>query len=607
MVLGNSLTSTGLVTATQSQLLTYFTDQLQTIYGSTINLNSDTPDGQWVNILIQSVLDLQDLLLQIYNSFDPDQAIGTQLDQRVTINGITRQAGTYSATNITLILSQSVNLYGLDQSNNPVFTVADSAGNQWQLITTQLGVGPGTVVYSFQASTPGAVLTTPNTIVVPVTIVLGVTSVNNPSAQTNVGLNEETDAALRLRRQQSVSIVSQGYYAGLLAAIENIQGVSSAFIFENNTNGTNANGVPSHTIWVIVAGTPTSLLAPAYSATTTYTWGQIASSGGVNYISWSNTNLGNAVSNATFWGVYNPVAMAIYTKRNAGCGMYGSTSYNVTQIDGTTMTIQWDTVVQQNLFTAFTVTSINGTNPPNIAAILSGLPKSFVPGVDATVNINMLSTLVQAIDSNTLVTNAGFSTALTQVATLSGVAASGTFMFSYGGNNTTAINWNDSASTIQTKVRNVTGLSTAVVTGSIASQTLTISLGSSSALTLLTVVSNSLQTAGSAAITFAFNEGYANTLAPTSPKFQFAVASNQIIILPMIMSPASLIIAPSGSQTFTGLGGYGTLVYTLSQNQSSGSINASTGVYVAGSNGGTDIVVVTDAFGNTASASVTVT
>ena len=133
-------------------------------------------------------------------------------------------------TNVTVTVSQALNLYGLDQTAQPVYTVADNAGNQWQLQTTQHLSTPGTYVFSFQAANPGAVLTTINTITVPVTIVLGVTSINNPTTYTTLGINEETDAALKIRRQKSVSLASQGYLAGLLAALENINGVTSAFV-----------------------------------------------------------------------------------------------------------------------------------------------------------------------------------------------------------------------------------------------------------------------------------------------------------------------------------------------------------------------------------------
>lgn len=556
----NIIDADGLQTATQAELLTYYTTKLQAIYGADINLNSDTPDGQWVNILIQTVLDLQDLLTQIYNSFDPDSAIGVVLDQRVAINGIQRQAGTFSVTNVTLVLTQSVNLYGLDQEAQQIFTVSDNAGNQWQLQTTQLGVGPGTVSYAFQAVTPGANLTTPNTITVPVTIVLGVQSINNPSAQTTVGLNEESDATLKIRRQQSVSIGSQGYLAGLLAALQNIPGVSSAFVYENNTSSTDGDGVPGHSIWVIVAGTAAA----------------------------------------------EDIANAIYTKRNAGCGLFGSTSYPIVQVDGSTFIVNWDTVSPQNLYIAFTATSINGTNQPNIAAIVAGLPALFVPGVAAEVNINTLATLVQQIDPNTLVTLAGFSTALSQILILSGVPASGTFMIRYNGNNTAAINWNDSTATIQSKLQSVTGLADATVSGTLAGQTLTITLGVTSALSLLTVTSNSLQTSGPMAITFLYQESYQNILSPLSNKYQFAVASSQIVVLPMILTPVTSTVSRNATQQFTGVGGYGTLVYSMQANPSGGAINSSTGLYTAGASTGADIAKVTDSMGNTATAAITV-
>ena len=606
-VLGNLLSSQGLTTATQAQLLAYFTSAYQSIYGSSINLASNTPDGQWMNIQIQAILDVEDLLTQIYNSFDPDNAIGVQLDQRVAINGIQRQAGTFSITNITVVLTQSVNLYGLDQSAQSVYTVSDNSGNQWQLITTQLAAGPGTEVYAFQAASPGANLTIPNTITVPVTIVLGVQSVNNPTAQSVIGINEETDAALRIRRQQSVSISSQGYLQGLLATLLNIQGITSANVYENNTSSTNADGVPGHSIWVIVAGNPVVVPTTAYNSATTYSYGQIVTSSNVNYISWQNNNLNNAVTNASFWGVYNPVAEAIYNKRNAGCGMFGSTNYTVTQIDGSPFVVDWDVVAPINLFISFTATSINGINQPNIAGIITGIVNNFAPTVYQEVNINALATIVQQVDPNTLVTNAGFSIASTQVATLSGTAASGTFEFSYNGNNTSAINWNDSTSTIQSKLRAVTGLSAATVTGTIAGGTLTIALGIVSISSLITVVSNSLMTSAPAAITFSWNEGYTNTLLPASKRDQFVVAAAQIIILPMILSPTAVTVISTKTQTFTGLGGYGTLVYSLQTNVSGGSINSSTGVYTAGATPGTDVALVTDAFGNTATATITVT
>lgn len=556
----NVIDASGLQVASQSELVTNFTTAMQTIYGSDIDLSSNTPDGQMMMIFLQAVLDLEDLLVQIYNMFDPDNAIGVILDQRVAINGIQRQAGTNTVTNITLVVSQALNLYGLDQEDQPVFTVADNAGNQFQLQTTQNIATPGTYVYSFQAAEPGAVLTVPNTITVPVTIVLGVTSINNPTAATTIGLDEESDAALKVRRQKSVSLASQGYLAALLAALENINGVTSAFVYENLTDAADGDGVPGHSIWVIVAGTAAAA----------------------------------------------DIAQAIYTKRNAGCGMKGDTTYTITQVNGVPFVVRWDVVVQQPLFIKFTASSINGTDLPDLASIREQLPETFVPGVFEEVDINHMATKVQDIDDNTLVTDAGFSTGETQTLDLSGVPASGSFKITYNGVESAAINWDDSLPTINTKVQAVTGLSACVVTGSLASQQLVFDLSAIVPIQgLIYVATNSLQTSAPAAITFSYDAAYTDTLSPSVKNRQFTVSEDNIIITPMLVSPATATVAASGNQQFTGLGGYGPYTWAITVNNSGGSID-SNGLYTAGGSPGVDTIQVTDAFGNTATAAATV-
>lgn len=94
-------------------------------------------------------------------------------------------------------------------------------------------------------------------------------------------------------------------------------------------------------------------------------------------------------------------------------------------------------------------------------------------------------------------------TPATQHLALSGVAASGTFLLNYGGHATAAINFDDTAAEIQTKLRAVLGLSGVLVTGSIASQSLNVQFsGVYGQPVLLTVTSNSLETSGTTPITF---------------------------------------------------------------------------------------------------------
>lgn len=351
----------------QAELVTFYTATYQAIYGADIDLDSNTPDGQMMNIQIQVVLDLLDLLTQINNDFDPDHALGVILDSRVAYNGIQREGGTFTLTNVSITVTKALTLQGLDTFPTDPFTVSDNAGNNWQLQTTQNFSGAGTYVLAFQAAVPGAVLTTPNTITTPVTIVLGVAGINNPTTYTSLGINEETDAQLKIRRQKSVALASQGYNQALEAALLNLNGMVSAFVFENTTGLTDADGTPGHSIWVIVSGT-----VPAAD-----------------------------------------IANVIYLERTEGAGMRGAVSFIITQADGSPFVVFWDDVIAENLFIKFTATSLDGINAPNIAAIRAGLVTLLVPGVNEQVNINDLATLVQEIDNNTLVTNAGFSLSAT--------------------------------------------------------------------------------------------------------------------------------------------------------------------------------------------------
>lgn len=348
------------------ELVSDLNSKLEIIYGSDINLDPETPDGQFVTIFSQAIRDIEELILGVGSSFDPDQAEGVILDQRVAINGIQRNKGSNTITNVDVTTSKSVNLYGLDHSGpEQKFIVEDSIGNQWILRNTANILQQDTVTLSFQSVEEGQILSTPNTITTPVTIVDGVVSVNNPYEATTIGIGEETDEDLKRRRRQSVSLSSQGFLDGLLAELRNLTGMIDAYVYENRTSADpDSRGIPSHSIWVVTDGTSSD----------------------------------------------EDIANAIYRKRNAGAGIKeGAKSYTITQVDGTPLTVYWDEVNVANLFVRFDVTPLDPNKPVSIQVIKDNLPTIFKSGVGGQVNINDLACDVQSIDNNALVTNAGFS------------------------------------------------------------------------------------------------------------------------------------------------------------------------------------------------------
>lgn len=306
------LDATGLTVETATEITAALVAGFQIIYGSDINVAQNSRDGQIIGILTQMGVDLRELLVGINNSFDPDQAVGIILDQRVTLNNIRRAGGTYTAQPIDIITSATVFLQGLDANfNNPNgtgYTVQDDSGNLFILVDSVTLTSGTHTGLTFRAKQIGDVDVPINTITSPVTIVAGVVSVNNSSAAISIGQDQETDAQLRTRRQQSVANSSAGYLNGLLGIVLGLTGVVSAVLYENVTDSVDGNGIPAHGIWLIVEG-----------------------------------------------GANSDIANAIYTKKSYGANRKGSVSINITTASGAVFVAKFDRPTAVNLYIQFTL------------------------------------------------------------------------------------------------------------------------------------------------------------------------------------------------------------------------------------------------------------
>ena len=238
--------------------------------GETINFDSSSPDGQLTNIIAQLISDNKELIREVYNSFNPDNCSGTVQDSRYALNYITRNNGTFTIQDIEITVNQTVTLEGLDGRYNDInaasYTVSDNAGNLWYLIATstiQLGLGETTITVTlpFRSRLKGDYTSPTGTIQNQVTKVLGVISVNNLVAPTAKGQPQETDAQFRVRRNRSTAIKGQNNYDAMNAQLLELDGVTDAIVFVNDTDTPNTtvtgdpdNGVPAYSIWAIVIG-----------------------------------------------------------------------------------------------------------------------------------------------------------------------------------------------------------------------------------------------------------------------------------------------------------------------------------------------------------------
>lgn len=362
----NALDATGLTIDSPAETRDKFLNGTLTypgmrqIYGADINVAPNSPDGEFVDIGVQFTQDFLELLQQVFTSMDPDQAIGRVLDMRCAINGVTRNAGTKTVTPVSVTVTQALTLTGLDDDPVNPFTVADTSGNQYQLVSTHAFVAAGTASLVFQCSVLGEITPLLNTITTIVTITLGVGSVNNPSAATILGTVEESDFSLRIRRAKSVALPSKGFFEGLYGGLVDVAGVTSVNLLENTTNTTDGNGIPGHSIWAIVAG-----------------------------------------------GTNADIAQVIYVKRNAGCGMKGSVSVNVTQVDGSIFIVQFDRPTSENLWIQLDVHAVTGT--VDTAYIAAQILQRLSYQIGQTVVVSDIIALVQTIAPNAAISATGVS------------------------------------------------------------------------------------------------------------------------------------------------------------------------------------------------------
>lgn len=254
------ITATGPVVKDFNTLLEEIQTNYNNIYatdGNSINFDSETPDGQLTNIFAQAMADVRDLMIEVYNSFNPDNCSGTVQDSRYALNYITRNGGTFTVQNIDVTVNQTVTLNGLDANYNDLnaaaYTVSDSAGNLWYLIDTTT-LQSGTTSLPFRSQNYGYFNSPIGTITIQITKVLGVVNVINSVAPTTLGEEQETDNEFRLRRNRSTAIRGQNNLDAMLGQLLELEGVSDADIWVNYTNEIDETGTAPNTVWVIVEG-----------------------------------------------------------------------------------------------------------------------------------------------------------------------------------------------------------------------------------------------------------------------------------------------------------------------------------------------------------------
>ena len=240
-----TVSENGIQAPSYAEIFEYFQSKAREIFGQDVNIDADTQDGQLISIFALALSDVNAQAIATYNQFNPNTAVGVGLDSAVKTNGISRHTATNSTVDLVLIGQAGTVI------TNGVAT--DDNENRWLLPDQVIIPVSGEITVTATAEEVGTIEASPNTITQIGTPTLGWQSVNNPTTAT-VGVAVETDVELRQRQSRSTELPSVSLWEGIIASLLNLEGVTRVSGVKNDEDATSDEGVPGHTIAMIVDG-----------------------------------------------------------------------------------------------------------------------------------------------------------------------------------------------------------------------------------------------------------------------------------------------------------------------------------------------------------------
>lgn len=253
MAIAPTIDEYGITAPDYQEVLDYLQTQYRAIFGADVYLAADSQDGQFLAIVAAAINDSNAAAIAIYNAFSPATAQGEGLSSVVKINGLSRLVASNSTVTVTI-----GGTVGTTINNGEI----SDGTNIWLLPPTVTIPSAGEIAVTATAKEAGAITAQAETITQISTPVYGWSTVTNPTAATP-GAPVETDAALRVRQSNSVALPSQTVIEGIVGAVQSVTGVTRVKAYENDTSTTDSDGLPAHSIALMVEGGDSAEIAEA--------------------------------------------------------------------------------------------------------------------------------------------------------------------------------------------------------------------------------------------------------------------------------------------------------------------------------------------------------
>lgn len=254
MAIHGYIDATGIHTPTYSEILEGRKSDFRAIFGADLYLEADSQEGQMLAIFALAEHDAYQLAVSVYNAFSPHTAQGVGLSRMVKVNGIARLTASRSAVDVTLVGAPGTIITG--------GAVRDVADRKWDLPATVALPVNGEITVTATSQEPGEVRAAAGDVSNIATPTRGWVSVTN-AAPATAGAAVESDATLRKRQVVSTALPSQTILEGIAGAVANLPGVTRFKPYENDTAEADANGLPPHSVCMVVEGGEAGAIAQA--------------------------------------------------------------------------------------------------------------------------------------------------------------------------------------------------------------------------------------------------------------------------------------------------------------------------------------------------------
>lgn len=231
---------TGLLSKTLAEHREEIRAALKAAFGAGIKTSPDAVFGLLADVVANAAANASGIIQAVYDSLDPDQARGVQLDNVVALApGIVREAASPStvaldATGTPLAVIPAGSLFAVEGPDGPRFTNPN---------TEVVGAG-GAVTFPVESVETGPIEAPAGTLTVIITG-LPLTAVTN-ALDAVLGRNVETDVELRARREDSLQAGGDATDGAIRAALLALVEVVTCTVISNRTPVVDSFGIPGH-------------------------------------------------------------------------------------------------------------------------------------------------------------------------------------------------------------------------------------------------------------------------------------------------------------------------------------------------------------------------